>query len=115
MGEVEETAEVPFVPENMIENEEVVEFNTDATAMEVGLTPSKRGSKKAHHRRNPITEDKTILRLQERVNKHFHSSERTEDILKQIRRKLVQVEKLAVNYQKQNEASEKCSFNLMTF
>ena len=48
MGEVEETAEVPFVPENMIENEEVVEFNTDATAMEVGLTPSKRGSKKAH-------------------------------------------------------------------
>ena len=24
LGEVEETAEVPFVPENMVENEEVV-------------------------------------------------------------------------------------------
>ena len=55
MGEVEETAEEsPFGPENMNENEEVdgieVEFNTDATAMEGGLSSPKRGSKKAHHK-----------------------------------------------------------------
>ena len=39
----------------MNENEEVgggieVEFNTDATFMEGGLTPPKRSSKKAHHK-----------------------------------------------------------------
>ena len=56
MGEVEKTAEEDtFGPENMNENEEVgggieVEFNTDATFMEGGLTPPKRSSKKAHHK-----------------------------------------------------------------
>ena len=57
MEEVEETAEVESTsgPEIMNENEEVdgieVEFNTDATAMEGDLTPPKRGSKKAHHKK----------------------------------------------------------------
>ena len=54
-GEGRETAEDTFGPENINENEDVgggieVEFNTDATAMEGGLTLPKRGSKKAHHK-----------------------------------------------------------------
>ena len=119
MGEVEETAEEAstFGPENMNENEEVggieVEFNTDATAMEGGLAVRRNEVlkkpiiKKKYH---PSNEDKIILRLQEQLNKHFHSSERTEDILKQIQRKLVQVEKLAVINNKQNESIRKMQF-----
>ena len=63
--------------------------------------------KKKYH---PITEDKTILRLQEQRNKNFHASERKGDILKQIQRKLVQVEKLAVIYHKHNESIGKMQF-----
>ena len=110
MGEVEETAEDSTSgPENMNENEEVgrgieVEFNTDATAMEGDLAVRQNDVLKKpiiKEKYHPITEDKIILRLQEQLNKHFHSSERTEDILKQIQRKLVQVEKLAVINNKQ--------------
>ena len=82
MGEVEKTAEEDtFGPENMNENEEVgggieVEFNTDATFMEGGLTPPKRSSKKAIIKKKYllITEDKSIFWLQEQLN---NSSERT--------------------------------------
>lgn len=120
MGEVEETAEEEGTlgPENMNENEGVgggieVDFNTDVTAMEGDLALrqnevlKKPIIKKKYHR---STEDKTILRLQEQLNKHFHSSKRTEDILKQIQRKLVQVEKLAVIDNKQNESIRKMQF-----
>lgn len=119
MGEVEETAEEEstFGPENMNENEEVggieVEFNTDATAMEGDLALGRNEVlkkpiiKKKYH---PSTDDKTILKLQEQLNKHFHSSKRTEDILKQIQRKLIQVEKLAVINNKQHESIRKMQF-----
>jgi hypothetical protein len=119
MGEVEETAEEESTsgPENMNENEEVddieVEFNTDATAMEGDLAVRRNEvlkkpiKKKKYH---PSNEDRTILRLQEQLNKHFHSSKRTEDVLKQIQRKLVQVEKLAVINNKQNESIRKMQF-----
>ncbi len=54
-GEGRVTAEDTFGPENINENEDVgggieVEFSTDATAMEGGLTLPKRGSKKAPHK-----------------------------------------------------------------
>jgi hypothetical protein len=119
MEEVEETAEEASTsgPENMNENEEVdgidVEFNTDATAMEGDLAVRRNEvlkkpiKKKKYH---PSNEDRTILRLQEQLNKHFHSSKRTEDVLKQIQRKLVQVEKLAVINNKQNESIRKMQF-----
>ena len=83
----------------MNENEGVdgidVEFNTDATAMEGDLAVRRNEvlkkpiTKEKYHSSN---EDKTILRLQEQLNKHFHSSKRIEDILKLIQRKLVQVD-----------------------
>src|SRR6185295_19047160 len=58
----------------------------------------------------PSNEDKIILRLQEQLNKHFQSSKRTEDVLKQIQRKLVQVEKLAVINNKQHESIRKMQY-----
>ena len=118
MEEVEETAEEASTsgPENMNENEEVdgidVEFNTDATAMEGDLAVRrndvlKRPIIKEKYQSN---EDKIILRLQEQLNKHFQSSKRTEDVLKQIQRKLVQVEKFAFINNKQHESLRKMQY-----
>jgi hypothetical protein len=119
MEEVEETAEEASTsgPENMNEKEEVndieVEFNTDATAMEVDLAVRRNDVLKKpniEEKYHPSNEDKIILRLQEQLNKHFQSSKRTEDVLKQIQRKLVQVEKLAVINNKQHESIRKMQY-----
>lgn len=118
MGEVEETAEESTSgPENMNENEEVdnieVEFSTDATAMEGDLAVRRNEVLKKPIKKEkypPTNEDRTILRLQEQLDKHFHSSKRTEDVLKQIQKKLIQVEKLAVINNKQNESIRKMQF-----
>jgi len=119
MEEVEETAEEASTsgPENMNENEEVdgidVEFNTDATTMEVDLAVRRNDVLKRpiiKEKYHPSNEDKIILRLQEQLNKHFQSSKRTEDVLKQIQRKLVQVEKFAVINNKQHESIRKMQY-----
>lgn len=121
MEEVEETAEEGerslSGPENMNENEEVdgidVEFNTDATAMEGDLAVRRNDVLKRpilKEKYHPSNEDKIILRLQEQLNKHFQSSKRTEDVLKQIQRKLVQVEKYAVINNKQHESIRKMQY-----
>lgn len=119
MEEVEETAEEASTsgPENMTEKEEVddieVEFNTDATAMEGDLAVRRNDVLKKpniEEKYHPSNEDKIILRLQEQLNKHFQSSKRTEDVLKQIQRKLVQVEKLAVINNKQHESIRKMQY-----
>ena len=119
MEEVEETAEEASTsgPENMNENEEVdgidVEFNTDATTMEVDLAVRRNDVLKRpiiKEKYHPSNEDKFILRLQEQLNKHFQSSKRTEDVLKQIQRKLVQVEKFAVINNKQHESIRKMQY-----
>jgi len=116
---VEETAEEASTsgPENMNENEEIdgidVEFNTDATAMEGELAVRQNEVLKKpiiKEKYRPSNEDKIILRLQEQLNKHFQSSKRTEDVLKQIQRKLVQVEKLAVINNKQHESIRKMQY-----
>ena len=119
MEEVEETAEEASTsgPKNMNENEEVdgidVEFNTDATTMEVDLAVRRNDDLKRpiiKEKYHPSNEDKIILRLQEQLNKHFQSSKRTEDVLKQIQRKLVQVEKFAVINNKQHESIRKMQY-----
>ena len=119
MEEVEETAEEASTsgPENMNENEEVdgidVEFNTDSTAMEGDLAVRLNDVLKRpiiKEKYHPSSEDKFILRLQEQLNKHFQSSKRTEDVLKQIQRKLVQVEKLAVINNRQHESIRKTQY-----
>jgi hypothetical protein len=119
MEEVEETAEEASTsgPENMNENEEMddidVEFNTDVTVMEGGPAVRQNEVLKKpiiKEKYRPSDEDKIILRLQEQLNKHFQSSKRTEDVLKQIQRKLVQVEKLAVINNKQHESIRKMQY-----
>jgi hypothetical protein len=119
MEEVEETAEEASTsgPENMNEKEVVddidVEFNTDATAMEGDLAVRRNDILKKpiiEEKYHPSNEDKIIFRLQEQLNKHFQSSKRTEDVLKQIQRKLVQVEKLAVINNKQHESIRKMQY-----
>jgi len=115
MEEVEETAEEAST--SGPENEEVdgidVEFNTDATTMEEDLAVHRNEVLKKpiiKEKYHPSNEDKIILRLQEQLNKHFHSSKRTEDVLKQIQGKLVQVEKLAVINNKQHESIRKMQY-----
>ncbi len=119
MGEVEETAEEVGTsgPVNVNENESVdgieVEFNSDATAMEGDLTVRRNEVLKKpiiKEKYHPSNEDKTILKLQDQLNKHFHSSKRIEDILKQIQKKLVQVEKIVVVNNKQHESIRKMQF-----
>jgi hypothetical protein len=119
MEEVEETAEEASTsgPENMNEKEEVddidVEFNTDATAMEGDLAVRRNDVLKKpiiEEKYHPSNEVKIILRLQEQLNKHFQSSKRTDDVLKQIQRKLVQVENLAVINNKQYESIRKMQY-----
>ena len=75
----------------MNENEEVdgidLEFNTDATAMEGDLSIRRNDVLKKpiiEEKYHPSNEVIIILRLQEQLNKHFQSSRRTEDVLKQI-------------------------------
>ncbi len=58
-------------------------------------------------REQPSVENKSILRLQEQLNKHLHTSKRTEDILKQIQRKLLQIDKIAIISNKQHESIRK--------
>lgn len=58
-------------------------------------------------REQPSVENKSILRLQEQLNKHLHTSKRTEDILKQIQRKLSQIDKIAIVSNKQHEIVRK--------
>jgi hypothetical protein len=122
MEEVEETAEEASlsVPENMNENEDVdgidLEFNTDATAMEGDLSIRRNDVLKKpiiEEKYHPSNEVIIILRLQEQLNKHFQSSRRTEDVLKQIQRKLVQVEKLAVINNKQHESIRKMQYQFI--
>ena len=117
MEEVEETAEEASTsgPENMkkMRVDIDVEFNTDATAMEGDLAVRRNDVLKRpiiKEKYHPSNEDKIILRLQEQLNKHFQSSKRTEDVLKQIQRKLVQVEKFAVINNKQHESIRKMQY-----
>ena len=120
MREVEETAQEESTsgPEIMNENEEEngieVEINTGATAIEQVVE----GDRAVGHKEvvkkpvikkkyQPSTEDKSILRLQEQLNKQFQTSKRTEDILKQIQRKLSQIDKIAIVSNKQHEIVRK--------
>lgn len=120
MGEVEETAEEESTsgPEIMNENEEEngveIEMNTGATATEQVVEGDRAVGRKEVVKKpvikkkyQPGTEDKSILRFQEQLNKQFHTSKRTEDILKQIQRKLSQIDKIAIVSNKQHEIVRK--------
>jgi len=105
MGEVEETAEVEGTigPANLNESLEVdeeendieVEVNSNTIAVEQDKEEKQpEGRKKTviksvvDKKYQPSALDKSISRLQDQLNKHFETTKKTEDILKQIERKM---------------------------
>ncbi len=124
IGEVEETAEEESIPrpinfnenveEDEGENEIEVEVNSNTTAVEQDEEEKQpEGQKKTvikpvvDKKHQPSAQDKSISRLQDQLNKHFDTSKKTEDILKQIERKMSQIDKIAVVSNKQHEIIRK--------
>ena len=55
----------------------------------------------------PSAQEKSISKLQDQLNRHFDQSKKTEDILKQIERKMAQIDKIVIVSNKQHEAIRK--------
>ena len=105
MGEVEETAEVEGTTGSVNLNESLevdeeendieVEVNSNTIAVEQDKEEKQpEGRKKTviksvvDKKYQPSALDKSISRLQDQLNKHFETTKKTEDILKQIERKM---------------------------
>jgi septal ring factor EnvC (AmiA/AmiB activator) len=55
----------------------------------------------------PSAQEKSISKLQDQLNRHFDQSKKTEDILKQIERKMAQIDKIIIVSNKQHEIIRK--------
>ncbi|MGA7008467.1 MAG: hypothetical protein WB612_01890 [Nitrososphaeraceae archaeon] len=53
----------------------------------------------------PSAQEKSISKLQDQLNRHFDQSKKIEDILKQIERKMTQIDKIVIVSNKQHEIS----------
>ena len=119
MAEVEETAEEESIPEPVNLNENIedeeendieVEVKSNTTAVE-----QDEGEKHPEVRKETVIKpvvakkyqssalDKSISRLQDQLNKHFDRSKKTDDLLKQIERKMSQIYKIVIVSNKQHE------------
>jgi hypothetical protein len=124
MGEVEETAEVEGTigPANLNEslgvdeeeNDIEVEVNSNTIAVEQDEEEKQpEGRKKTviksivDKKYQPSALDKSISSLQDQLNKHFDTTKKTEDILKQIERKMSQIDKIVIVSNKQHEIIRK--------
>ena len=56
---------------------------------------------------HPSAQEKSISKLQDQLNRHFDQSKTTEIILKQIERKMAQIDKIVIVSNKQHEAIRK--------
>ena len=123
MGEVEETEEESIpAPVNLNqsletdeeENEMEVEVNSNTTAIkqdeeEKQPDVQKEAVSKAvvAKKYQPSAQEKSISKLQDQLNMHFDQSKKTEIILKQIERKMAQIDKIVIVSDKQHEAIRK--------
>jgi hypothetical protein len=55
----------------------------------------------------PSAQEKSISKLQDQLNRHFDQSKKTEGILKQIERKMAQIDKVVIVSNKQHEIIRK--------
>jgi hypothetical protein len=124
MEEVEVTAEEESIPvsvnlnesleADVEENDMEVEVNSNTTAItqdeeekqpEVGKkTVIKPVVAKKYQ---PSAQEKSISKLQDQLNRHFDQSKKIEDILKQIGRKMAQIDKIILVSNKQHEIMRK--------
>jgi hypothetical protein len=126
MEEVEVTAEEESIPvsvnlnESMeadeVENDMAVEVNSNTTAVKQDEEEKQKqpevGKKTVikpvvAKKYQPSAQEKSISKLQDQLNRHFDQSKKIEDILKQIERKMAQIDKIAIVSNKRHEIIRK--------
>jgi hypothetical protein len=122
MVEVDETSEEETIPGPVIFNENVeedeeendmeVEVNSNTTAVKQDEKEKQPDVRKetvikpvVAKKYQPSAKDEFISRLQDQLKEHFDKSKKTEDILKQIERKMTQIDKIVIVSNKQHEIS----------
>src|SRR4029078_1815987 len=123
MEEVEVTAEEESIPvsENLNEsleadeeeNDMEVEVNSNTTAIIKQDEEEKRPDVRKETVKNPVVakkyqpsaQEKSISKLQDQLNRHFDQSKKIEGILKQIERKMTQIDRIVIVGNKQHEIS----------
>jgi hypothetical protein len=123
MAEVEETAEESIpgpvnlnenIEEDEGENDIEVEVKSNTTAVEQDEDEKQPEVRKetvikpfVDKKYQPSAQDKAISKLQDQLNKHFDRSKKTDDLLKQIERKMSQIDKIVIVSNKQHEIIRK--------
>ena len=123
MGEVEETEE-ESIPVSVNLNQSL-EPDEEENDIEVGVNSNTTAIKQDEEEKlpdvrkedvikpvvakkyQPSAQEKSISKLQDQLNRHFDQSKTTEIILKQIERKMAQIDKIVIVSNKQHEAIRK--------
>jgi hypothetical protein len=121
MGEVEGTEEesIPVsvnlnesLEADEEENDMEVEVNSNTTAVKQDEKEKQPDVRKetvikpvVAKKYQPSAQEKSISKLQDQLNRHFDQSKKVEDILKQIERKMTQIDKIVMVSNKQHEIS----------
>jgi hypothetical protein len=120
--EVEVTAEEESIPMSVNLNESLeadeeendmeVEVNSNTTAVKHDEEEKQPDVRKeavikpvVAKKYQPSAQEKSISKLQDQLNRHFDQSKKIEDILKQIERKMTQIDKIIMVSNKQHEIS----------
>jgi len=124
MEEVEVTAEEESIPMSVNLNESLeadeeendmeVEVNSNTTAVKHDEEEKQPDVRKetvikpvVAKKYQPSAQEKSISKLQDQLNRHFDQSKKIEDILKQIERKMTQIDKIVMVSNKQHEIIKK--------
>src|SRR4029079_2836643 len=122
MEEVEVTAEEESIPVSVNLNESLeadeeendmeVEVNSNTTAVKHDEEEKQPDVRKetvikpvVAKKYQPSAQEKSISKLQDQLNRHFDQSKKIEDILKQIERKMTQIDKIVIVSNKQHGIS----------
>jgi glutaredoxin 2 len=122
--EVEETAEEESIPVTVNLNESLeadeeendmeVEVNPNTTAIEQDEEEKQPDVRKetvikpiVAKKYQPSAQEKSISKLQDQLDRHFGHSKKTEDILKQIEKKMTQIDNIVIVSNKQHEIIRK--------
>ena len=124
MEEVEVTAEEESIPVPVNLNESL-EAHEEENDMEVEVNSNTTAIKQEEEEKQPevgkktvikpvvakkyqrSAQEKSISKLQDQLNRHFDQSKKIEDILKQIERKMAQIDKIVIVSNKQHEIIRK--------
>jgi hypothetical protein len=104
MEEIEVTAEEESIPMSVNLNKSLEadeEEKQPDVRKETVITPV------VAKKYQPSAQEKSISKLQDQLNRHFDQSKKIEDILKQIGRKMTQIERIIILSNKQHEIIRK--------